>query len=159
MSGSGSLKAFWALRTWLECSERAHGFWLGRYCVAAAWMGLALAAFSPPHGSGLPWCWVYGATGLPCPGCGMTRSLSCALRGMWGESWTYHPFGLFVLPLFVLTAAQSLLPGPVRSRLKRLMQAHAPFFNGLYLTFVVAFVAFGATRALLHGAQLLWLPN
>ena len=40
----------------------------------------------------------------------MTRSLSCGIRGMFLESWEYHPMGLFVLALFVVTAAQSLFP-------------------------------------------------
>ena len=36
--------------------------------------------------------------GLPCPGCGMTRSLVLLLTGRWRESWRMHPFlGAWIL--------------------------------------------------------------
>lgn len=135
-------------RQWLG-SERASRYWLGRYCVLVAWTGLVCAVLLPPDGAGIVVCWIQGATGVPCPGCGMTRSLSCALRGMVRESWDYHPLGLFVLALFFLTAAQSLCPRSVRERLAGFMQTHALFFNSLYLSFVASFIAFGLVRALL----------
>jgi hypothetical protein len=113
-------------------------------------VGLFLALISPPHGSGIALCWFQSATGLPCPGCGMTRSLSCGIRGMFAESWNYHPMGLFVLGLFLLTAAQSLCTNTFRDRLAGFMQARARVFNGLYLAFIVTFVSFGLIRALLH---------
>lgn len=130
--------------------------WLGKYSVAVAWAGLVLAILLPPHGAGLAMCWMESATGVPCPGCGMTRSLACAARGMFAESWSYHPFGLFVLALFLFTAIQSLWPKEARARLVHFMQARALFFNSAYLVFVVAFVGFGAMRALSHCAQHLW---
>ncbi|MDB6110375.1 MAG: hypothetical protein JWR69_2125 [Pedosphaera sp.] len=135
---------------WLNQPRQASARWLGRHCVAAAWLGLSLAVISPPHGSGMKLCWFQEATGLPCPGCGMTRSLSCGIRGMFADSWNHHPLGLFVLGLFLLTAAQSLFPNPLRARLAGFMQARAAWFNGLYLLFIVTFVSFGLARALLH---------
>lgn len=69
---------------------------------------------------------------------------------MFAESWHYHPMGLFVLILFLLTATQVFLPHSVRERLERYMQARAIVFNALYLAFVVAFVSFGAARGFLH---------
>jgi len=137
-------------RRWLNQRQPASTIWLGKYCVAAAWLGLFLAVISPPHGSGVSVCWFHACTGLPCPGCGMTRSLSCGIRGMFHESWEYHPLGLFVLALFVVTAAQSLLPKLLRDRLVRFIESSPKVFNTLYLVFLILFVAFGTARALLH---------
>jgi hypothetical protein len=134
----------------LKQPERAGARWLGKTCVLVAWVGLALAIVTPPHGLGFTICWIQHATGLPCPGCGMTRSLSCALRGMFPESWHYHPMGLFVLALFIFTAAQSLLPRPVRGRIIAFIDDRATVFNSLYLAFVVVFVTFGVVRALVQ---------
>lgn len=138
------------IREWVNGPGRASQLWLGKHCVVAAWLGLLLAFFSPPRGAGISLCWFQDATGLPCPGCGLTRSLSCALRGMFLESWYYHPMGLFIFALFVFTAVQSLFPGSCRARLTAYMQSRPVFFNTLYLTFVAAFVSFGVVRALLH---------
>jgi Protein of unknown function (DUF2752) len=135
---------------WLNQPRRTSARWLGKPCVMAAWLGLLLAVLSPPHGSGISLCWFQDATGLPCPGCGMTRSLSCAIRGMFLESWHYHPLGLFVLPLFVLIAAQSLMRRQLRDRLAKFVESRPVVFNGLYLAFVVIFMSFGLLRALLH---------
>ena len=135
---------------WLKKPDRASIRWLGKHCVIVAWLGLLLAILSPAHGSGLILCWFQHTTGLPCPGCGMTRSLSCAIRGMLHESWHYHPMGMLVLPVFLLVAGQSLLPNSSRKRLAALIESRPTLFNTLYLAFVTAFVGFGAGRAFLH---------
>jgi hypothetical protein len=143
------------IRDWLSEPKHASRLWLGKPCVIVAWLGLFLAVVTPPHGSGLSVCWFESATGLPCPGCGLTRSLSCGLRGMFPESWHYHPMGLFILALFIFTAAQSLLPQPFRAGLARKVQARAKTVNLFYLVFVTVFVSFGAVRALHHYGSVL----
>lgn len=142
----------WAqkLSRWLVEPRHAVVYWFGRWSVVAAWLGLVLAVVTPPSGFGVSLCWFQSATGIPCPGCGMTRSLSCAIRGMPFDSWRYHPMGALVLVLFVVTAAQSILPEGLKSALKRFIQSRARWFNGLYLAFVIAFVGFGAARALVY---------
>ncbi|MFN8522077.1 MAG: DUF2752 domain-containing protein [Chloroflexota bacterium] len=44
-------------------------------------------------------------TGLPCPGCGMTRSVVAALHGDLSTSLFYHPLGPVMLALALLLAA------------------------------------------------------
>jgi hypothetical protein len=106
--------------TWLNDPQKVSERWLGRPCVIAAWLGLALALVSPPHGSPIQLCWQQSATGIPCVGCGITRSLSCGIRGM------MH----------------------VRDRLHRHMRGRAAVFNGFYLAFIIVFIAYGLGRAL-----------
>jgi hypothetical protein len=113
-----------------------------------AWVGLFLAVITPPHGLGFSLCWFESTTGIPCPGCGVTRSLSCGLRGMFLESLHFHPMGLLILGLFCVTAIQSLLLRATRERLARFLEFHARFFNTLYLAFVASFVLFGVGRAI-----------
>ena len=80
----------------------------------------------------------------------MTRSLSCGLRGMFAESWQYHPMGLPILALIIFTAGQSLLPRIHRERLAGFIRDRAAIFNLFYLAFTGTFVVFGTVRALLH---------
>ena len=46
-------------------------------------------------------CTFHNLTGLPCPGCGLTRSLVAALHGDVKQSFQYHRLGLLTL-LYVL---------------------------------------------------------
>ncbi len=66
---------------------------------------LAASLLLPPPGSDgriahLPsFCPFFLLTGLPCPGCGLTRAFVCLGHGRWGEAWHWHPLGL---PLYAL---------------------------------------------------------
>jgi hypothetical protein len=42
-------------------------------------------------------CTFRQATGFPCPGCGLTRSVVAAAHGDWSASYTYHRLGPIVL--------------------------------------------------------------
>ena len=135
-------------------ARRVSELWLGGPTLLAASIGLALAAASAWAGSTLnatriARCWMLDATGLPCPGCGLTRSLGAGLHGAWAESWHYHPFGLFILGLFFLTVTLHLLPRSVREGFKKKVDARPRLFQCGYVLFVVAFLGFGIGRALL----------
>ncbi len=126
-----------------------HTRWLGPASVRVAWLAIILAVLLPPRGLGLSVCWMRSA-GLPCPGCGLTRSLSCAVRGLFLESWQFHPFGLVILALFVAVAAASLLPDPARRRLQASVDAHHRVLNAASVGFIIAFATFGVLRAVLQ---------
>ena len=79
--------------------------------VAAAGLAAAVTAFAwSPAGveSGPVVCPFRLLTGLPCPGCGLTRSWVYAAHGRWGDSVAANPFGLvaaaLVLALVVVVA-------------------------------------------------------
>lgn len=48
-------------------------------------------------------CIFYSLTGLPCPGCGMTRSVHFLLHGDILHALRYHLFGIVVLPVAFLS--------------------------------------------------------
>lgn len=137
-----------ALQGWFSQPHRVYGLWFGKHSVAVAWLGLLLAIVFPPQGPGVAFCSFHAATGWPCPGCGMLRSLSCGVRGLFFESWHFHPMGLLILGLFVVIAGQSLCPKSFRDSVARRMQISAFLVGGLYVCFVAVFVSFGIVRAL-----------
>ena len=56
---------------------------------------------------GLPPCGILEVTGIPCPGCGVTTSVSLAANGQFADSFVNQPFGLFFAfasAVFVLVA-------------------------------------------------------
>ena len=47
-------------------------------------------------------CPFYNLTGLPCPGCGLTRAFVCLGHGQWRDSLHWHPLGGLIYLIFVL---------------------------------------------------------
>lgn len=69
-------------------------------------------------------CLFYALTGLPCPGCGLTRSFVCLGHGHLRESLHWHPLGLIIYGVLLLLWLRcgvyrlrgvTLLPLPPRS--------------------------------------------
>jgi len=61
-------------------------------------------------------CVFHRLTGWDCPGCGMTRSWICLLKGDWQQAWAWHPFGI---PLALAFVAACLMPASMLLRLKQ----------------------------------------
>ncbi|TNM38439.1 DUF2752 domain-containing protein [Nocardioides albidus] len=84
--------------------------------AAAGVAGLGVACLlSPEHiEDGPVVCPFRRLTGLPCPGCGLTRSWVYAAHGWWREAFTAHLFGP-LLAAVVLVLAVAV----VRARVRR----------------------------------------
>jgi hypothetical protein len=114
---------------------------------------ILLAAALPSHGAGVPICLFRYLTGLPCPGCGLTRSFSCILHGEFERGYDYHPFGYFLLPLFLLPASTLFLPASYRGRLEKLVRSRQSHLRQIYLTLIYGFITFGVTRIAVYAIQ------
>ena len=68
---------------------------------------------------------------------------------MFVESWNYHPLGIMILILFILTAVVSVIP-VLRKALADHIETRPRWFQRIHFGFVIAFVGFGAMRALFH---------
>lgn len=80
----------------------------GAEVVAAGGVAAIGVAFllSPDHiEDGPVLCPFRALTGLPCPGCGLTRSWVYAAHGWWRESFAANAFGLVLMAAVVLLAA------------------------------------------------------
>lgn len=73
--------------------------------ILAAW---CLAPRSCGYGThrqlGLPGCSFMARTGMPCPSCGLTTSVSAAAHGRWTLAFRAHPFGPVLLAAVVALA-------------------------------------------------------
>jgi hypothetical protein len=121
---------------------------LDRNSIVVAWITLAIAAIHPPHETGISICWMHSTTGIPCPGCGMIRSVSCAAHGLWERSVAYHPFGVPALAMFAFIAAASILPRSMKAPLENQLRQRARPINVLLWIAVGSFLAFGVIRAM-----------
>lgn len=67
-------------------------------------------------GLGLWPCPFLRVTGLPCPGCGMTRSCLAILHGDWAAMWALHPFAPVFVLFWLAVGVGVLLPAGPRAR-------------------------------------------
>ena len=77
-------------------------------------------------GSPLRECPFRSLTGLPCPGCGLTRSCLCLLHGDLGQSVAFHAFGPLLMVIGLTGFAASLLPSDPLSPRSRSRQLRHP---------------------------------
>jgi hypothetical protein len=110
-----------ALATWFRSR------WASLACLAV----VAAALLLPPEGLGLPLCQFKLMTGIPCIGCGLTRSFIGMAHLDVARAGFYHPAGVLLFPLVALTAALLPLPARVRERLARWVESRPCLLNGL----------------------------
>lgn len=87
-----------------------------------------------------PRCLLHDATGLHCPGCGLTRAASAALRGDWIHAAAHHPLAALLVPPAFAYAAFHAAYAIARNRVAplRLPDRTPWIFAGLVLAFGVA---------------------
>lgn len=85
--------------------------------VALMQIGLAGAGL---HGWACP---IQASLGVPCPGCGLSRAMAALLFGQWHLAIMMHPFAPGFLAGILLLALMSLLPGGIRARAVRTIDA------------------------------------
>lgn len=73
--------------------------------------GLIIVAFfhDPSHGASFPLCLFHHWIGLPCPGCGMTRSVCAFMKGRWEEAVHFHPLGPLAAVILVGTWMRGII--------------------------------------------------
>lgn len=87
------------------------------------------------------------ATGLPCPGCGLTRSWVDLLHGQLGEAMTANPFGILALALAIVLVGT--VAGAVVCR--RALPSYADLVGGgvrrrVLQALAAGWIAFGVMR-------------
>ena len=120
------------------------------FCTWGSLGVLLLAAHLPPDGAGIPVCFFRAMTGLPCPGCGLTRAFSSLLQGRAEAAFAYHPFVFILLPLSVIMAAHSFLPSNARRGIEVFCDRHDRVLRRGYHGFIYSFLVFGVLRMLAY---------
>jgi hypothetical protein len=117
----------------------------------AAFVGLTVVLILgiawEPADTGIPMCAVRLSTGVPCPGCGMTRGLAALLKGRAMESLEYHAFAP-VVAVAAIAAWSALGIGLLAGR-NLLPNVNARGVTILLIGFVASFLAYWLYRTIL----------
>lgn len=84
-----------------------YGFLAGAVLVVGRLLPMPLGDHSILHVPDI--CPFRNMTGLPCPFCGMTRSVVCAMHGDIAGSLKYHPLGIAFCIVMAVVFAATLL--------------------------------------------------
>jgi hypothetical protein len=115
----------------------------------STWLALLIVVGSfllPTAGLGVEVCLVSIMGEVPCPGCGLTRSLTNLAHLEVGRAFGYHPFGLVLYPLVIALALTNFVGRRRREHIRAWLVRHTVPARRLYLGFVYSFVAFGVVR-------------
>jgi hypothetical protein len=107
---------------------------------------LLASALLPKDGLGVDICLMHRLTGLSCPGCGLTRSITCMTHGDLSRAFAYHPFGPVLWVLLVALTAYSLVPARFRRAIAAAAVRNDSGIRPAYRMFVTTFVGFGLVR-------------
>jgi len=121
----------------MKAANRLWGFIVMNYIPIVAMAAFAVIAWAV---AGTP-CVMQATTGIPCPGCGLTRAVILALGGDFRGAFQIHPlFWMGAAVLLVLPLLMWRFPGVLRTRA----------FQIIGLSIIVLFLAVYAVR-MLHG--------
>ena len=84
---------------------REMAFLYGGMAAGALIISALLVPGGPP---GIDLCLMHRITGLPCPGCGLTRAFCSISHGHWSAAWHFNPFGFLFYAWAVLAIPWSL---------------------------------------------------
>ena len=112
---------------------------------ALAFGVLAASFVVPINGLSVDLCPIHAASGLPCPGCGLSRGIASVSQGHFGHAWRMNPFSYLAWLGFVGMVVYSMLPKHARASVSVRMTASSRAAL-VYKWSVLAFAAFGAAR-------------
>jgi hypothetical protein len=112
--------------------------------TAAVALVLVLSfALQPFTENGPTLCLFRKWTGLPCPGCGLTRSFCAISHGHFADAWSYNPFGYLFYALallfLVLAPLAYIFPGLEQGILRRSRLITRVLLSLLALMYVYGF--------------------
>ena len=93
-------------------------------------------------------CPLLSTLGVPCPGCGLSRSVTAFARGDWQYSFTMHAFAPLFFIAALLVAAAALLPDRQKRSLIKTVEA-LERRTAITAILLIAFVIYWLVRLLL----------
>ena len=111
---------------------------------------LMVGIILPSGGLGVPLCMFKRVFSLPCPGCGLTRSVSSVLHGDFLKSWSYHPLGIFFVAATLLFVFNLAMPRRRTVIVRRFFRKYHASLEILLIAFVMFFIGFGGIRLMAY---------
>lgn len=126
-------------RTWLLPLLRP---WVRRLAL----LGFAVSFVFPTTGLGIDLCPLHAVTGLPCPGCGLTRGVSLVSQGDPLLAVGAHAFAPLFWVVFFVLSMLAVVPQARVEALEAKLDVLEPAFTQVGRLLMFAFFGFGLIR-------------
>ena len=114
-----------------------------RYVALA---GFAASFVFPVNGLGFDFCPIHHATGLPCPGCVVTRAIALISQGQPRLALGANPFVIFLWPGLLGLALLAPFPAGVVQKIEGKLDVFEPALSRAWRILLYAFLGFGILR-------------
>lgn len=124
----------------------------------AALVLIATVVFPTGRVTSVDLCPVHRWSGLPCPGCGVTRGLLHLSHGEWREALGANPWSALVWLVVLVMAVSVVIPAARVERFEALMARLEPWPSRVVRALFVAFFGFGLLRLAYFASSGEWFP-
>ena len=128
-------------------------FAVNRATGAIALVGVIAAIALPPTGLGITTCTMLATVGVPCPGCGLTRSVTSIYHGYLLAAWQLNPFGFAFALAFASLAPVTFLPSSQMEKLKARLRPHSRAIAVILIVLVSGLMIHGIVRGVMVGTK------
>ena len=123
-----------------------YGVLFGRLTNVFSFLAIVATFFLPEDGLQIDLCWIQKLLALPCPGCGLTRSITCISHLHFAKSLIYHPFGILIYSMFLANVLLSITPRSFSRGMRNTISRNERLAWMAYSAVVMCFVGFGIAR-------------
>lgn len=103
-------------------------------------------------------CPIFQATGIPCPGCGLSRASIALLHGDWQGAFRLHVFAPVLLLGLIVFLIVTLLPKNYRQRMINKLE-EIEVLTGVSFIFLVGLLFYWGIRFIVAPAEFIMLIN
>jgi hypothetical protein len=104
----------------------------------------ATVIIGPHRLPAVSFCWFRSMTGLPCPGCGLTRAVFAISGGEFAAAWHFNPFGYLAYGILIVMLLLPIL-GRVAPKITAFIES-SWFLNMFIGLSVAGLMIFGLIR-------------
>ena len=121
-------------------------FFLNKFTTIISLLVIIISFILSPDGLGRSTCGLYILTKLPCPACGLTRSVTSISHMKFAKAFYYHPFGFIFYIIFLFLALYNFMPEKIKDIIKVFFIKNEDIIRYILLFLICSFMIYGIAR-------------
>ncbi|MEQ8168994.1 MAG: DUF2752 domain-containing protein [Candidatus Eremiobacterota bacterium] len=119
---------------------------LNKFTTITSLLVIIISFILPTDGLDRSTCGLYILTKLPCPACGLTRSVTSISHIKFTKAFYYHPFGFIFYIIFLFLALYNFMPEKIKDIIKIFFIKNEDIIRYILLFLICSFMIYGIAR-------------